>query len=140
MGVTRLGCGAAQHDSNNAVTVTFGRGHQVEARSARVTRLDAINAIDGVEQFIVVLVGLSGPGETRAGEIMVGLAVVVDHGLGQNGKVTGSCDLTVIGQAGCVHETCVLHAKAFAFDGHQLGKAAFGAAEAFGDDYSHIVC
>ena len=87
----------------------------------------------------MILIGALLVAEFFRAEVVIELREIVDQAAGQCRHVPRGGDLTPIGQAGCVAESCLAHADGMGLFRHQLGELDLCVADGFGDNHSDVI-
>ena len=114
----------AHYNRDEIASAAMHRGHQVEARGAGKTCLDAIHPIDRAEQVIVIAHCFAVIDKRLGGEILIVAREVLLDGAAKQRLIAGRGDLIVIRQARGVHIGRASHPEGAGPLRHQLGEIA----------------
>ncbi len=137
--VPRHARGPAKDNSNQATSVPNGGGRKGEARSARETRLDPVNAGHCAQKVVVIPQHLVAKGELLLLKILIVLRKMLNHRPRQNENVTCGGHLTSIWQAMGVNEMAVGHAQRLCTRRHQPAKFGHAAGDMLGKGNRHVI-
>ena len=98
-GIARTAAAAAQHHADQMAVAAAHRGHEIEAGSAGVTGLDAVDAFDIAEQAVVVADRLAAIIEHAGREVTVVAREAILDRAAERRLIARGGDLFIVGQA-----------------------------------------
>ena len=97
--VARISSAAAEYDCHDITIGAANRRDDVESGVANITRLDAVDAVNGAKQMIVVSDRFAAVIERPRREIVIVIRKAILNGTAENSLIARGCDLLGLGQA-----------------------------------------
>ena len=137
--VAAIGRPAAKDNRDNALPVALGRANQVVSRLPDVTGFDAVSALVGGKQGVMVFVAVATPLKAACRKLPIIVGMVAQQCHGQLAHVTRRGNLAAVMQSRRVSECRVIHAELPGLSRHGPGEIPLGARHRLGQDDRRVI-